>query len=173
MASSRHERMFRREGFTRLRSFLRQGPQLNNLPPADGLRHDRAMSRFAEVIVLARNAEQIMEPLTCPDDTRGWYQCFTRIDDSLFEGTRTGSAECYAWVIQFLRPTWAGLLGTLEALHWPDPGSVQVLIRDEEDSCFGLWMMYEERLVEVPLPHTRRTSYRDSVTGVLTRTEVR
>ena len=131
------------------------------------------MSRFAEVIVLARGAEEVMEPLTRPDAAREWFQCFTRVDDSVFSGTGTGSAECYTWVIQFTRHTWTGLLGTLESLPWPNPYSVQVLVRDEEDSCFGLWMMYEGRLVEVPLPNTRRDGFPESVTGVLTRTDKR
>lgn len=36
------------------------------------------------------------------------------------------------------------------------PGSVQVLIRDEEDDCFGLWMLHDGTLVEIELPHTQR-----------------
>ncbi len=48
---------------------------------------------------------------------------------------------------------------------------MQVLIHDEEDSCFGLWMMYAGKLVEVPLPHTERKRYPFSVTGVLSRTD--
>lgn len=130
------------------------------------------MSRFAEVIVLARNAEEIMEPLTQSDDNREWHQCFTRVDDGMFYGSRMPSHECYAWVIQFIRLNWRGLLAHLESLPWPDPHSVQVLVRDEEDSCFGLWMIYNGKLVEVPLPHTKREPFEgNSVTGVLTRTD--
>ncbi|WP_436776915.1 hypothetical protein [Yinghuangia sp. YIM S09857] len=131
------------------------------------------MSRFAEVIVLAKDAEDVMEPLTLPDDEREWHQCFTRIDDGFFSGLGGGSSgECYAWVIQFYRFNWTGLLAALESLPWPYPHSVQVLVRDEEDDCFGLWMIYDGKLVEVPLPHTRRTPFPGwSVTGVLQRTD--
>jgi hypothetical protein len=130
------------------------------------------MSRFAEVIVLARNAEEIMGPLTQPDDNREWHQCFTRVDDGMFDGSRMPSQECYTWVIQFIRLNWRGLLAHLESLPWPAPYSVQVLVRDEEDSCFGLWMIYNGKLIEVPLPHTKREPYEEnSVTGVLTRTD--
>ena len=130
------------------------------------------MSRFAEVIVLARGAESVMEPLTVPDENREWHQCFTPIDDSVFAGRGGGSSECYAWVIQFYRHNWGNLLARLESLEWPDPYSVQVLVHDEEDACFGLWMMYDGRLVEVPLPRTERKLYPDiSVTGVLSRTD--
>ncbi|MFC9394191.1 hypothetical protein ACFTWS_13665 [Streptomyces sp. NPDC057027] len=129
------------------------------------------MSRYTEVIVLARGAEEVMEPLTRPDEDREWHQCFTRVDDNMFGGSRMPSQECYAWVIQFGRAIWDGLLSHLESLPWPDPFSVQVLVRDEEDDCFGLWMLYDGRLSEVPLPHTRREPFFSSVTGVLSRSD--
>lgn len=129
------------------------------------------MSRFAEVVVLARGGEQVMEPLTRSDESREWHQCFTRIDDSVFAGTGRGSSECYMWVVQFSRHNWCNLFATLEALAWPDPYAVQVLVRDEEDDCFGLWMIYDGRLTEVALPHTARTEFQSSVTGVLTRVD--
>ncbi|EHR51125.1 hypothetical protein SacmaDRAFT_2887 [Saccharomonospora marina XMU15] len=130
------------------------------------------VSRYAEVIVLARGAEEVMEPLTRPASEREWHQCFTRVDDSVFAGTGPGSQECYAWVVQFTRHNWRGLLVHLESLPWPDPYSVQVLLRDEEDDCFGLWMLYDGRLTEVPLPHTsRRLAPGISVTGTLSRTD--
>jgi hypothetical protein len=132
------------------------------------------MSRFAEVIVLARDAEAVMEPLTRPDDNREWHQCFTRVDDGVFSGVGPGSAECYMWVIQFYRHNWRNLLSHLESLPWRDPHSVQVLVHDEEDACFGLWMIYDGRLTEVPLPRTERKSFPEaSVTGVLSRTDRR
>jgi hypothetical protein len=130
------------------------------------------MSRFADVVVLARDAEEVMEPLTRPDPEREWYQCFTRVDDSVFAGTNDGSQECYAWVIQFFRLNWRGLLTYLESLPWPDPHSVQVLVRDEEDDCFGLWMLDDGELTEVHLPRTIRHPAPDSsVTGTLRRTD--
>ncbi|WP_410585685.1 hypothetical protein [Amycolatopsis sp. lyj-108] len=130
------------------------------------------MSRFAEVIVLARDAEEVMEPLTRPDPGREWYQCFTRVDDSVFAGTGTGSSECYTWVIQFIRHNWRGLLAHLESLPWPDPASLQVLVHDEDDDCFGLWMLYDGGLKEVELPRTsRRPAPGTSVNGTLSRTD--
>ncbi|QEV43928.1 hypothetical protein CP980_16320 [Streptomyces vinaceus] len=131
------------------------------------------MSRYTEVIVLARRAEEVMEPLTRPSDSRDWHQCFTPVDDHMFAGLRTPSEECYAWVVQFIRHNWRGLLSHLESLAWPDPHSVQVLVRDEEDDCFGLWMIYDGKLVEVPLPRTEREPFSASVTGVLSRTDRR
>ncbi|MFE3758137.1 hypothetical protein ACFXO9_27860 [Nocardia tengchongensis] len=131
------------------------------------------MSRFAEVIVLARGAEDVMEHLTRADESRSrpWHQLFVEIDDAVFSGAGFpyGSDECYAWVIQFHRNTWGDLLSYLESLPWPRPESVQVLVHDENDDCFGLWMIYDGKLSEVPLPRTRREPYASSVTGVLFR----
>ncbi|MET9888118.1 hypothetical protein ABZZ20_34375 [Streptomyces sp. NPDC006430] len=126
------------------------------------------MSRYTEVIVLARGAEKVMEPLTRPDEDREWYQSFIPVHEGVFDGSRMPSDDCWTWVIQFGRRNWHGLLGHLESLAWPYPYSVQVLVRDEDDDCFGLWMIYDGKLVEVPLPRTERTPF-DSVTGVLTR----
>ncbi|CAO0825927.1 hypothetical protein SMICM17S_05953 [Streptomyces microflavus] len=73
----------------------------------------------------------------------------------------------HVWVVQFIRHNWRGLLSHLESLAWPEPSSVQVLVRDEDDDCFGLWMIYDGKLVEVPLPRTEREPFSASVTGVL------
>ncbi|WP_204249079.1 hypothetical protein [Nocardia arizonensis] len=123
------------------------------------------VSRYAEVIVLARDAGEVMEHLTVPDPEREWYQCFTPVDDSVFEGGCNGSVDCYMWVIQFSRLNWRGLLAHLEGLDWPYPHSVQVLIRDEEDKVFGLWMLAKGRLTEIPLAGTERIPNPDSITG--------
>ncbi|MFD5429316.1 hypothetical protein [Streptomyces sp. NPDC127084] len=122
------------------------------------------MSRNTEVIVLARGAEQVMESLTQPTGV------FTRVHDGMFSGEGMPSDDCYTWVAQFVRKrAWSGLFEELESLPWPDPYSVQVLIRDEDDDCFGLWMLYDGKLSEVPLPRTRRDPFSDTNTGVLSR----
>ncbi|MFJ4847487.1 MULTISPECIES: hypothetical protein [unclassified Streptomyces] len=121
------------------------------------------MSRFAQVVVIAQDAAEVMEPLTRPDDERQWLQCFERVQPGLF--------GIGMWVVEFWRLNWKGLLAHLESLPWPVPDSVQVLIHDEEDHCCGLWMVYDGRLTEVSLPRTERYPYRGSVTGVLSRTD--
>ncbi|WP_327274994.1 hypothetical protein OG609_25855 [Streptomyces sp. NBC_01224] len=104
------------------------------------------MSRIAQVIVLALYADEVMEPLTLPDESRSWCGTFRALD--LFAG---------GWVIEFdhMKPR-TGLLRHLESLPWPDPRQVQVLIHDEEDDVFGLWTMRDGTLAEVPLPDTQR-----------------
>lgn len=49
-----------------------------------------------------------------------------------------------------------GLLVCLESLPWQRPDSLQVLIHDEEDDCFGLWMIHDGKLEEITLPRTQR-----------------
>ncbi|WPW32529.1 hypothetical protein P6B95_37610 [Streptomyces atratus] len=107
------------------------------------------MSRIAEVIVLAQDADEVMEPLTRHDDTRTWNGAFSEM--------RPGGNWGFGWGAEFVRMhSRSGLLKHLESLPWPRPETVQVLIHDEEDDCFGLWMIHEGKLVEIPLPRTRR-----------------
>lgn len=111
------------------------------------------MSRDCEVIVIAFGGDDVMEPLTRPDDNREWHQCFEPINGM------------DAWSIYFWRRNWAGLLAHLEQIPWPFPGSVQILLRDQDDDCFGLWMMHGSRLKEVQLPCTVREEDDSSVRG--------
>ncbi|OQR63437.1 hypothetical protein B6E66_13955 [Streptomyces maremycinicus] len=126
------------------------------------------MSRFAQVIVLAPYSDEVMQPLTQPDHSRSWEGQFEHLD--LFTGV---------WVIEFerVRPR-SGLLRHLQSLAWPYPESVQVLIHDEDDDCFGLWMMRDGVLAEQPVPGHRRlhgpvlgTGAYPGDPGVLLRTE--
>ncbi|MDT6987362.1 hypothetical protein ACFSUJ_24745 [Streptomyces lusitanus] len=109
------------------------------------------MSTFAEVVVLALNAHEVMEPLTREDRTRSWQGRFVPIE------SQWGRSFGLGWAVEFERMrTRSGLLRHLESLPWPCPNSVQVLIHDQDDDCFGLWMMHDGKLVEVPLPRTQR-----------------
>lgn len=110
--------------------------------------------------MLAPYADEVMKPLTRPDDSRGWEGHFERLD--LFVG---------AWLIEFerVRPR-SGLLRQLESLAWPYPESVQVLVHDEDDDCFGLWMMRDGVLAEQPVPGHRRLHGPALTTGAYHRT---
>lgn len=92
-----------------------------------------------------------MEPLTRDDDQRPWRGRFVPIQSQWPGSFGNG------WATEFerMRPR-SGFLEHLESLPWPRPESVQVLIHDEEDDCFGLWMIQDGKLVEVRLPHTER-----------------
>ncbi len=102
---------------------------------------------MAQVLVLARYEDEVMEPLTRPDDTRTWRGKFEQIPDWFVGG----------WYIEFFRAGQrSGLLADLEALPWNNPECVQVLLHDEDDDCFGLWMFKDGALVEVSIPGTKR-----------------
>jgi hypothetical protein len=109
------------------------------------------VSRFAEVVVLALDADEVMGPLTRDDEERTWQGRFVPIQSQWAGSFGIG----WATEFQRMRPR-SGLLKHLESLPWPRPESVQVLIHDQDDDCFGLWMIHDGKLVEVPLPRTQR-----------------
>ncbi|MEU6090895.1 hypothetical protein ABZ865_29705 [Streptomyces sp. NPDC047085] len=132
------------------------------------------MSRAADVIVLAPYCDAVMEPLTREEPGRSWRGRFEPVQAQ--EG-----GFGYGWAIEFDKARGrSGLLKDLESLPWPHPGGVQVLIRDQDDDCFGLWMLYDGKLVEVPLPRTERfhrpappTDQFPPDPGMLLRTDIR
>lgn len=111
------------------------------------------MSRDAEVIALARWADEVMEPLTRDDSERTWQGRFLPIAGQWgYE---------FGWALEFEKMrARKGLLKHLESLPWPwpwpCPHTVQVLLRDQDDDCFGLWMFQDGKLVEVAIPRTER-----------------
>lgn len=113
------------------------------------MRSYSGMSRDAEVIVLARWSNEVMEPLTQDDPERMWRGRFVPIAGHWgYE---------FGWALEFEKMrARKGLLRHLESLPWPHPHTVQVLLRDQDDDCFGLWMFQEGRLVEVTIPRTER-----------------
>ncbi|WP_405102615.1 hypothetical protein [Micromonospora sp. NBC_01412] len=119
------------------------------------------MSRFAEVVVLAADAHDVMAPLTQENNgARPWNTIFVPIE------SQWPSTFGRGWAAEFThRHHWTQLLEYLQSLPWPRPETLQVLIHDEEDDCFGLWMMHDGALVEVPLPRTERSVAHDPWTG--------
>ncbi|WIY74245.1 hypothetical protein [Streptomyces anulatus] len=102
---------------------------------------------MAQVLVLARYEDEVMEPLTRVDETRTWRGCFERIPDWFVGG----------WYLEFFREGQRrGVLADLEALPWNNPECVQVMLHDEDDDCFGLWMFHDGVLAEVSIPRTQR-----------------
>jgi hypothetical protein len=135
----------------RMRHVSSTAPWITACPRLPGVWWYCGMSRFAEVIVLALDAHEVMEPLTRDDPSRSWWGRFVPIH------SQWGGSFGNGWACEFerMRPR-TGLLAHLESLPWPRPESVQVLIHDEEDDCFGLWMLHDGKLVEVELPRTQR-----------------
>ncbi|WP_200307683.1 hypothetical protein [Streptomyces adelaidensis] len=105
------------------------------------------MSRMAQIIVLARYEDEVMEPLTRYDEARTWRGRFEQIPGWFVGG----------WYIEFFRRSQrSGVLKDLESLPWNSPECVQVMLHDEDDDCFGLWMFRDGVLAEVEIPGTRR-----------------
>ncbi|WP_405363360.1 hypothetical protein OG535_38420 [Kitasatospora sp. NBC_00085] len=120
------------------------------------------MSRMAQALVLARYEDEVMEPLTRPDETRTWRGEFTQIPGWFVGG----------WYLEFFRSYQRhGLLADLEALPWKRPYCVQVMLHDEDDDCFGLWMFHDGALVEVPIARVQRVHTYEPGPGYLCRTD--
>ncbi|CCH20435.1 hypothetical protein MILUP08_45317 [Micromonospora lupini str. Lupac 08] len=85
------------------------------------------------MVVLAADAHEVMAQLTRENDgTRPWSGVFVPIE-SQWPGTFGRG-----WAAEFThRRHWTHLLDYLQSLPWPRPETVQVLIHDEEDDCFG------------------------------------
>ncbi|MCX4539282.1 hypothetical protein [Streptomyces sp. NBC_01565] len=102
---------------------------------------------MAQIIVMAAYEDEVMEPLTRYDDTRTWHGKFKKITDWFVGG----------WYIEFSRSNGrSGVLSDLESLPWNQPQRVQVMLHDEDDDCFALWMFRDGVLKEIPIPGTRR-----------------
>ncbi|WP_327721960.1 hypothetical protein OG381_46105 [Streptomyces sp. NBC_00490] len=83
------------------------------------------MSRDAEAIVLARWSDEVMEPLTQDDPERTWQGRFVPI------AGHWGYKFGWALELEKVRAR-KGLLRHLESLPWPNPHTVQVLLRDQD-----------------------------------------
>jgi hypothetical protein len=47
---------------------------------------------------------------------------------------------------------WDDLLVSMAALPWRHPGYVQVLVRDQDDAVYGLWVLRDGRFAEARQP---------------------
>jgi hypothetical protein len=141
---------------------------------ASVLGDNAGVSRLTDVVVIgAWQDVPMMEPFTHgeEDDDREWSGKFGHIggrEADRFWSTGKGSPEGI-WVATFNHLNRSALLADLERLPWSAPYTVQVLIRDEEDDCFGLWMIFDGELREVPIPRTERRG--SVIPGVLSRTD--
>lgn len=125
------------------------------------------------MVIAAWQDVSTMEPFThwAEDDDRGWSGGFGHVggrEADRFWSTGKGSPEGI-WVATFDHLNRPALLADLGRLPRSTPYTVQVLIRDEEDDCFGLWMIFDGELREVPIPRTERRG--GATSGILSRTD--
>jgi hypothetical protein len=117
------------------------------------------MSNVTNVIVMASVFDvPTLAPLTKRDPARLWRgQLATITDDDMnlsddFWVQDGKGPECHVWVGAFNHFHRRAFLDDLAQLAFKEPESLQVLIKAQEDDCFGLWMMAGRNLCEVPLP---------------------
>jgi hypothetical protein len=118
------------------------------------------VSPVTTVLVLTRTGERAMQRFMDPTNQVPWMRSTRFVslsDDSVaphWIGSKPPTAVIYAAAFaDFDRQP---MLDALEALPWEDQPSVQVLIRTDEDDCWGLWMFVDGRLSELQLPGTVR-----------------
>jgi hypothetical protein len=134
------------------------------------------VSNVTNVIVLAGFEIEAMRPFTFDRDTwdpdvapdRDWSGWFTNVakgePSDLWVNDSKGP-ECDVWVGAFNHLNRPALLHDLAAAPWRDPLTVQVLIKGQDDDCWGIWMFSDGDLREVALPGVVRVPLRAYVRG--------
>jgi hypothetical protein len=113
------------------------------------------LSNVTNVMVLAFGEALAMSPVVESDEERVW--------NGRFNNVTTGAAnqlwivngkgpECDVWVAALNHLRRLALLQDLSSLSWETPHMTQVLIRGQDDDCWGLWMIQAGVLVEIALP---------------------
>src|SRR4051812_45829822 len=115
------------------------------------------VSMVTNVLVLTLFPETVMERLTRGETGVAWYDG----DGARFVNLAGGDLarawvgpkgpECAVYGAAFNHFDRASLLATLETADWNDRAAVQLLIRHQDDDCWGLWMFQGSRLREVEL----------------------
>jgi hypothetical protein len=128
------------------------------------------MSNVTNVLILASWERDAMDALTNSarrwDHTapwRGYFGSISRQPAAEYWGDDGKWPECDVWAGAFNNLNRPGLLAELQELPWEKPASVQVLIRGQDDDCWGLWMFVDGRLVEVDLPGAVRLPLKANV----------
>ncbi|MET7584237.1 hypothetical protein [Streptomyces microflavus] len=122
------------------------------------------MSDFTDVILLFSYLEDSvlqhiisLDPLDAGLHPSG----FKRVsgDEQLghWGGTPRGS-ECHVLAGTFNHLNTGQLRSTLQQLPWKCPHSVQLLLHNENDALFGMWILLDGHWLEVPIPRTTRRS---------------
>ena len=130
------------------------------------------MSNVTNVLILATWERDAMDALTNSarrwDDTapwRGYFGSISRQPAAEYWGDDGKWPECDVWAGAFNHLNRPALLAELQELPWEKPASVQVLIRGQDDDCWGLWMFVDGGLVEVDLPGAVRLPLKANVRG--------
>ncbi|URN11143.1 hypothetical protein LUW77_01590 [Streptomyces radiopugnans] len=117
------------------------------------------MSDFTDVLLLFNYLEdEAMEHLVeldLPGADDGGFRRVSADHPLGHWGGRAG-AECHVVAGTFDHLNTVRLRRLLQTVPWKCPHGVQLLLHNENDAIFSLWMLVDERWVEVPLPRTAR-----------------
>ncbi|MFD7229271.1 hypothetical protein [Streptomyces sp. NPDC059881] len=131
------------------------------------------MSDFTDVMLLFSYLEDaVLEDIVCLDsiDAGLGHGGLKRVSGDHQLGHWGGSlrgAECHVVAGTFNHLNAEKLRRTLQALPWRCPHAVQLLLHNENDALFGVWMLLDGDWAEVTLPRTVRHEAR----GHLERTD--
>ncbi|MFD6655141.1 hypothetical protein ACFWEB_08265 [Streptomyces parvus] len=120
------------------------------------------MSNFTDVVLLFSYLEDaVMEEIVRIDPfltglhPRGLKRVSGDEQLGHWGGTPRG-AECHVVAGTFNHLDAEELRRTLRALPWRCPHAVQLLVHNENDAVFGMWMLLDGDWTEVSLPRTMR-----------------
>jgi hypothetical protein len=117
------------------------------------------MSNVTNVLILTLGDDEAVAPLTERRDGAAWTGYFGDLSSqpaAEFWGHDGKLPECSVWGGAFNHLNRPALLQELQELPWQNRDSVQVLIRGQDDDCWGMWMFVNGRLAEVNLPGATR-----------------
>jgi hypothetical protein len=117
------------------------------------------MSNVTNVLILTLGDKKVMAALTERREGAAWTGYFGDLSHkpaAEFWGHDGKWPECWVWAGAFNHLNRPALFQELQELPWQSRKAVQVLIRGQDDDCWGLWMFVEGRLVEVDLPGATR-----------------
>jgi hypothetical protein len=126
------------------------------------------MSNVTHVLILTLGDGEAMAALTERREGAAWRGYFGDLSQkpaAEFWGHDGKWPECWVWAGAFNHLNRPALLQELQEVPWQNRKSVQVLIRGQDDDCWGMWMFVEGSelrpeegggLIEVNLPGATR-----------------
>ncbi|MGF0175628.1 hypothetical protein ACQF36_35660 [Streptomyces sp. Marseille-Q5077] len=122
------------------------------------------MSDFTDVMLLFSSLEDsVLQDIISldPFDAGLGREGLKRVSGDQQSGRWGGSvlgAECHVVAGTFNHLNAGKLRSKLQELPWKCPHSVQLLLHNENDAVFGMWMLLDGHWLEVSLPRTARHS---------------
>lgn len=120
------------------------------------------MSNYTDVLLLFNYLEdEVLEALVALDVRAegiggGEFRRVTEDGPHPHWGGSPRGAECHVVAGTFNHLDAEHLRETVRGLPWKCTHSVQLLLHNENDALFGMWVLLDGRWAEVPIPRTGR-----------------